>query len=344
VDTQRNITTTSKNSRPTTIGVAVGVPIGLIGIALLLYILRRYLRYRQSCTTTVYLPPDLIDPFATRIIPKIELDTTNAIHELDGTTAPSELEHSTSAVVDPKRPSSIVSELEGSPVTPSGPADRVSVATTPNQNRWSNTSSLAPPQGNRTVARPSIAETLSIVSQQHHGSGQDVFLTPPRPHASHRLSRPTSGLLPEIEGSEDEIPSTPKSSTLAETKKESDDIQKQHEGEKAIAVQETHDGEQVPVSETASTNAEAAQAGESLHERETTDEDKASRKSDTEAQAGEVMQDAEIISEVETDNEGEGPQEDCAKEQAGGDSMQAGEKPEKSETAYTIDTQTQSSK
>ena len=107
--------TTAKQNRPTITGVAVGVPIGLIAIVLLLYILRRYRRCRNSCIATVYFPPDPIDPFADRIIPKIELDATNAIHELDGTTAPSELGDSTTAVADPKRPSSIVSELEGSP-------------------------------------------------------------------------------------------------------------------------------------------------------------------------------------------------------------------------------------
>jgi hypothetical protein len=80
--------------------VAIGVPLGLLGIAILSFILRRHLKNKalNTATKTVYFPPDPIDPFATRIYPKIELDATNAIYELDDTTAPSELDVSVSVL------------------------------------------------------------------------------------------------------------------------------------------------------------------------------------------------------------------------------------------------------
>ena len=324
----------------------MGVPIGLIGIALLLYVLRRYLEHRNSCISAVYFPPDPIDPFATRIIPKIELDAIpNAIHELDGTAAPSELESSASAVADAKRPSSIISELEGSPVTPSA-----SMATTLNRNRWSNASSLAPPQTHRVMAaRPSIAESLSIVSQQHHGSGQVVFLTPPRPHASHRVSRPTSGLLPEIEVLDDEIPSTPNPSIDVVSEQVSNELQESHGGEQAAAVQATHDFEQVIISESSRTSDEAPQAGESAqagegsHEGETANNVEASRKSGTDAQAGGAAQAEDTSHKVKTTDEGEDPRENGVNAQAGED-LQAGEKPQEDGTAHQIGTETHSSR
>ncbi|GAB7331442.1 hypothetical protein MBLNU13_g02857t2 [Cladosporium sp. NU13] len=255
VDTESEPRTSTGSNRPTTIGVSVGVPKGLVSITLLLYVLRRYLKYRGSCTATVSFPPDPIDPFATRISPKIELDALpNAIHELDGTTAPSELENSASAVTDPRRPPSIISELECSPGISSDPGNRASVATTLNDNRWSNAFSLAPSAAHQSSrARPSIAKTLSIVGQQHHGSGQDFFLTPPRPHASHRLSRPTSGLLPQIEVPGDEFPSTTKTGPTTASKQEISDMQELHDGEQAVVAQATHEDEQVPSSDTART-------------------------------------------------------------------------------------------
>jgi hypothetical protein len=55
----------TERRKPTIIGMAVGIPMGFIAIALLLYILRGYLKHRVSCTGTVYFPPDPINPFAT---------------------------------------------------------------------------------------------------------------------------------------------------------------------------------------------------------------------------------------------------------------------------------------
>lgn len=314
VDTELESRTSAESRRSTVIGVSVGVPIGLVGIALLLYVLRRYLKYRESCTATVYFPPDPIDPFATRIFPKIELDALpNAIHELDGITAPSELENSKSAVTDPKRPLSIVSELEGSPVILPGPTSRASVATALNENRWSNVSSLAPPP-----AHQSSRAILSIVSQQHHGSGQDVFLTPPRPHGSHRLFRLTSGLLPEIEVADDETHSTPKSSTTTANKQGNSYIHESNESEQAVADRGTHESEKDAMSETARTS------GEMPHGREAADEDEVSRKSGTKVQSGEVMHAGKITSEVEAAHKCEDVQQSDANERAAED-MQPGE-------------------
>ena len=351
VDEEPESRTSGESHRPTIIGASVGVSIGLVAIALLLYVLRRYLKIRESCTATVYFPPDPIDPFATRIFPKVELDALpNVIHELDGTTAPSELENSTSAVAEPKRPPSIVSELEGSPVIPPDPTNRASVATTLNEDRWSNVSSLAPPVVHRSSrARPSIAETLSIVSQQHHGSGQDVFLTPPRPHASHRLSRPTSGLLPDLGVSNDEIPLTPKTSTVTVSKQGNNDVQEPHEGEQGVAVRGTHEGEQVSTSETAQTSSgESAwsggttQAGQSFQEGQIADESGASRKSSTEVQTSEFEQAGEITSEVEAAHKSEDLQQSDANQEA--EDMQAGEGRIENVTPHQTDEQAQSGK
>lgn len=182
-----------------------------------------------------------------------------------------------------------------------------------------------------------------------------MFLTPPRPHASHRLSRPTSGLLPEIAVSDDNIPLTPKLSDISASRQGSNETGKIHEDEQAVAAQETQEGEQPPISETVHTNGEATQTGESAqagentqaggsaqagktpHEGETANEDKASRKSDTEAQASEVMQDPGITSRVEADNEG-GLQHENGMNAQAAQGMQAGEEPQKGETVHETNT------
>lgn len=84
-----------------------------------------------------------------------------------------------------------------------------------------------------------------------------MFLTPPRPHASHRLSRPTSGVLPNIEGVEGDMTLTTQTSIVG-----IDEQRNPQEGEQTDADQEAHEGEQVPISETARTSGEAAQAGQ----------------------------------------------------------------------------------
>ena len=335
VNTESKSSSATNNHRSTIIGVAIGVPLGLLGIVLLSFILRRHLKNKalHTATSVVYFPPDPIDPCATRIFPKIELDTTpNAIYELDGASAPSELEVSVSVSVGARRPLSAISELEGSPVTPPDPTSRASVATTLNEIRWSNVSSLAPPP-----AHQSSRAILSIVSQQHHGSGQDVFLTPPRPNASHRLSRPTSGLLPEIEVADDETHSTPKSSTITANKEGNSGIHESNESEQAVADRGTHGGKQDAISETARTS------GERPHEREAADEDELSRKSGTKGQSGEVMHAGKITSEVEAAHECEDVQQSDANERAAED-MQPGEGQNENTTPHEADSQAQSSK
>lgn len=336
METEPESRTSTESRRPTIIGVSVGVPIGLVAITLLLCVLRRYLKYRESCIATVYFPTDPIDPSATIIFPKIELDALpNAIHELDGTTAPSEPGRSTSAVKDPRRPPSIFSELEGSPVISPDPNDRASEATTLKENRWSDVSSLAPPALHRSSrARSSIVETLSIVSQQHHGSLQDVFLTPPRPHASHRLSRPASGLLSNVEVPDDEAPSTPKPSTVAVSQKDSNDIQESHEGEQVSACGTAQPGGQVKKA------GEVVQSGESAQETETTDEGKVSRKSSTEVPTNEFTQVGGIASEAEAASESEDSQRGDMKLHTTED-IQEGEKQHEGTAPHEADTQRQ---
>lgn len=224
------------------------------------------------------------------------------------------------------------------------------------------------------VARPSNAETLSIISQQHHGSGQEVFLTPPRPHASHRLSRPASGLLPEIAVSDDETTSTPRPSTVAETKQESNGPQEQHEGEQAVGLQGHNGDEQISISETARASGEATQAGqnaeagaksqavvtanegedlnaqagetvevgEKSHEGDETPEGKDSQGNGFETQADGAAQADKISHDVETVNEGGDQHENGMNAQAGDDSTKADEKPEEGGTTNEIDTQAHS--
>lgn len=118
------------------LGVAVGVPLGLIAVAFVSYILHRHLKLKAvNANTSVHFPPDPIDPFATRIIAKAELDTQpNAIAELYAHHAPSELEGSSSRI-------SLLSELEGSP---SNASNRVSARQRRPETRCSTISSLAP--------------------------------------------------------------------------------------------------------------------------------------------------------------------------------------------------------
>jgi hypothetical protein len=207
-----------------------------------------------------------------------------------------------------------------------------------NENRWSNVSSLAPPP-----AHQSSRAILSIVSQQHHGSGQDVFLTPPSPNAWHRLSRPTSGLLPEIEVADDETHSTPKCSTITANREGNSGIHESNESGQAVADRGTHGGEQDAISETARTSGESARAGERPHEREAADEDELSRKSGTKVHSGEVMHAGKITSEVEAAHKCEDVQQSDANERAAED-MQPGEGQNENTTPHEADPQAQSSK
>jgi hypothetical protein len=307
----------TERRKPTIIGMAVGIPMGFIAITLLLYILRRYLIHRASCTGTVYFPPDPINPFATQVFDKAELDTfPNAIAELDGNSVPKELDGFESAATDQRRPISMLSELEGSPGEPSEPTNRTSLSTTLNETRWSNVPSLAPPPAYRAAGtRASIVDSLQSRNPQHPGSGQEVFLTPPRPHASHRLSRPTSGLLPEIELPEGETSLTPKSSGIFSANElGGDNAQTAHEGGQAKEVHKTHEGEPSPNPEIAHGNSAAAQASE-------------------EAQAGEEVQAGEMAQESETGNESEDAHTSGTKAQKAED-MQEGEEAREGESTH----------
>lgn len=166
--------------------MSVGTPIGLFAVLLLSYILRRKLKYKATRTSTVYFPPDPIDPFATSVFPKAELDTfPKAIAELEGKNPPRELDSSPDAATNTNR-SSIFSELEGSQVVPPDTNDGIPVATTV------------------TAGSPH-----SVSHQQR--PRRDNSLTP-RPRASHRLSGPAPWFLPAVEASEGET-LTPKPNT-----------------------------------------------------------------------------------------------------------------------------------
>jgi hypothetical protein len=290
---------------------------GLIGAPILLYLLHRYLKYRASCTATVYYPPDPINPFANSVFPKAELDTCpNAIAELDGKSIPKELDGFGSAAVDQRHRSSIVSELEGSEVGPSDPSKRISLATTANETRWSDVSSLAPPPAHRAVAaRPSIAESLQNgTQQQHHGWVQETLFAP-RSHAPHRLSRPTSGLQYAMQVSEGDISLTPMSSNVGCNQQASDKAQTvAQDGTAANDVRETHEGELSPNPEEARKSGAAAQANE-------------------EAPAGEEVQAGEVAQESKTGNESEDAHTSGTKAQKVED-MQEGEEAREGESTH----------
>jgi hypothetical protein len=91
------------------LGITLGLPLGLSAVALISYIVHRHIKLRAlNASTNVHFPPDPIDPFASRVIAKAELDTQpNAFAELYAHNVPSELEGSSSRV-------SVLSELGGS--------------------------------------------------------------------------------------------------------------------------------------------------------------------------------------------------------------------------------------
>jgi hypothetical protein len=208
------------------------------------------------------------------------------------------------------------SELEGSPGKPSEPTNRTSLSTTLNETRWSNVSSLAPPPAYRAAGtKASIVDSLQSRNPQRPGSGQEVFLMPPRPHASHRLSRPTSGLLPEIELPEGETSLTPKSSGIFSANElGGDNAQTAHEGGQAKGAHETHEGEPSPNPEIARKSGAAAQASE-------------------EAQAGEEVQAGEVAQESKTGNESEDAHTSGTKAQKVED-MQEGEEAREGESTH----------
>jgi len=241
------------------LGVTIGVPLGLIAVAFVSYIVHRHLKLRAvNANTSAHFPPDPIDPFATRIIARAELDTQpNAIAELDGNNKPSEVDGSEPA--NARRSPSALSELEGSQVVPSDPSNRVSVSTTANEARFSNSSSLVPPSTHRVItARASVAASLQSVGQES--------LLPPRPHVSHRLSRPTSGHIHAV-GVADGAPFlTRKFSIASLNEKSSSSVQQAHESKQAELVNEKHGDEQDTNSEKAHRSDEATtQDGGSTH-------------------------------------------------------------------------------
>jgi hypothetical protein len=122
-------------------------------------------------TPTVYFPPDPVDPSATRVFPKAELEATPAV-TADVQDGPFELEGSTIVPMDSSHRVSQLSELEGS----SRFSNRVSAMTTINGNRWSAVSSLSPSPLPSPPAKAAAtagvvpgAADLQIITQQHYG-------------------------------------------------------------------------------------------------------------------------------------------------------------------------------
>jgi len=325
------------------------VPLGLLAIALIFFILRRYLKHKALSTASaiVYFPPDPINPFATQVFLRAELDTIpNTIAELDGNSVPKELDGAESAVTNPKRPVSVVSELEGSPGKPSVPTNRTSLSTTINEARWSDVSSLAPPFAHRaTVARPSIAESLQSTTQQHHGPVEKTLIAP-RPHASHRLSRPTSGLQHAIQLSEEDTSLTPESGTVGINEQVSDNAQKVHEDKQANEARETHKGEpSLNLEETNESDGDAvaavAQNSEKSEEDETAHHGESSHENSTVAQASGEMHAVEKSYEGTIGSENEDPPRGATKGQAG-DKADEGESAHQGPEAHEVDAKTQS--
>jgi len=92
------------------LGLTLGLSLGLSIIASISYMVHRHVKRKAvKAKTHVHFPSDLIDPFASRIIARAELDTQpNAITELYSNNAPSEVEGSSSRIA-------ALSELEGCP-------------------------------------------------------------------------------------------------------------------------------------------------------------------------------------------------------------------------------------
>jgi hypothetical protein len=201
-------------SQPAIIGVSIGAPLSLIALALLLWISRRHRRNKANTTPTVYFPPDPIDPSATRVFTRSELEAAPAV-TAEVQNEPFELEGSTVAPIDPGNRASQMSELEDTP----GFSNGVSALTTANEGRWSAVSSLpsSPLPSPPTIAADTagvlpMAADLQIISQQHYGSTGQHYL----PLQQHRLSpsKLSTGRLPTMGGNTSESSSTTSPNTV----------------------------------------------------------------------------------------------------------------------------------
>jgi hypothetical protein len=196
-------------SQPAIIGVLIGAPLGLIALALLLWIARWDRRNKTDTTSTVYFPPDPIDPSATRVFPRAELEALPAV-TADVQREPFELEGSTVMPMGPGSRASQMGELEDTPKL----SNRISALTTANEGRWSAVSSLLPsslPSPPATAADTAravpVAMDLQIIGQQHYASTGQHGSTPQQHHES--LYKSSSGRLPTMDENSSEPLSTP---------------------------------------------------------------------------------------------------------------------------------------
>lgn len=182
---------------PIILGVSIGVPLGLIALALVLYTLRRQRKHKANMIANphndAFFPPD--PPAFPKRFEKAELDSHPiSFAEKQQHHIPTELEASS-----PNTASNSISPMAGS-----------------NDARWSAVSSLAPPAEQYPPAAgvAPMAASLHAVSQQHYGPGQNAASQ----QYTYRPYRPPTGIQPtaELAGSEFSSPEKPGSAASAD--------------------------------------------------------------------------------------------------------------------------------
>lgn len=177
---------------PIILGASIGVPLGLIALALVLYILRRQRKHKASMMANphndVFFLPD--PPAFPKRFEKAELDS-------QPTSFAEKQQHH------------VPSELEAS--SPNTASHSVSPMASSNDARWSAVSSLAPPTEPYppSAGVAPMAAGLHAVSQQHYGPGQNAASK----QYTYRPYRPPTGVQPaaELAGSEISSPEKPDS-------------------------------------------------------------------------------------------------------------------------------------
>jgi hypothetical protein len=164
-------------SLPAFIGISIGAPLGLIAIALLLWIARRHRKSKANTTPTVYFSSDPIELSTTRVFPQADLEaaTTESQNEFI------EIESFPAVVpADMIYHTSQTSDFESASIN----SNRVSALTTTENNRWSAVSSLRSSWYPSRLTAPAPAHTaevgpaatdLQIASQQHYDPSQHYY-------------------------------------------------------------------------------------------------------------------------------------------------------------------------
>jgi hypothetical protein len=150
----------------TILAVSIAVPLGLIALALLLWILRRHQKNKARSTPfanqDVFFPPD---PPQTQ--PKAELDSQQStLSEKYQHDVPSELDGSPIMVHPPTSPDPVAQTASYDPRT-YRVSSLSSLEVAAADARWSDVSSMGPPSNRQSTG----AGGLLAVSQQHYGHG-----------------------------------------------------------------------------------------------------------------------------------------------------------------------------